>query len=87
MPFHINIIFNVGKDSCSRKFYLDFNKTESDVPLCKIKWNNEFDYLLHKDHWKVLYKICFQSLTDKTFVKVTTHLQHTHGIIYDFRYQ
>ena len=68
IPFHINILFDVSKESCSRKFYLELNKTESDVPLCEFKWNNKFDYLLHKHHWKVLYKICFQSLTDNSFV-------------------
>ena len=74
MPCHINILFNVGKESCSRKFYLELNKTESDVPLCKIKWNNEFDYLSQKDHWKVLYKICFQSLSDNSSVWFQYHI-------------
>ena len=68
MPLHIKILFNVDKERCSRRFYLELNNTESDVPLCKIKCNNEFDYLLHKVHWKVLHKICFQSLTDNSFV-------------------
>ena len=68
IPFHINILFDVSKESCSRKFYLELNKTESDVPLCEFKWNNKFDYLLHKHHWKILYKICFQSLTENSFV-------------------
>ena len=77
MPFHINILFNVGKESCSRKFYLELNKTESDIPLCEIKWNNKFDYSLHKDHWKVLYKTCFQSLSDNTFVWFQYHILYT----------
>ena len=67
IPFHINTLLNTSK-SCSKKFYLELVKAESGEPLCEIKWNDEFNYILNKDHWKVIYKICFKSLVDNSFV-------------------